>query len=225
MGTAQNIGACAPWAISAPPVHRFRGRPASPSVGRPSRSWFDRADKPLGKLARFTWWQAGRGGSAARRLSDAIRRGREQTVRHCALRRARAGMPAEMTSSKSARTSPCSASNSRRQVAELPLGGRLRSFLAALRSCSVKSRAEPQGENWGICIARTRCRKRKSLCFQFTVVFPSWTSRVPTTSPAKWLCPGSRTRAEVVAVFHRHLETGAASAAHQSRPCGRRLAM
>src|SRR5262249_52450471 len=45
-----------------------------------------------------------------------------------------------------------------------------------LRLCTVKSRSERQGENRGICIARTRCRKRKSLCFQFAVVFPSWTS-------------------------------------------------
>jgi hypothetical protein len=53
-----------------------------------------------------------------------------------------------------------------------------------LRLCSVKGCPEPQGENRLICIARTRCWKRKSLCFQFTVDFPSWTSRVRVPSPA-----------------------------------------
>ena len=55
-----------------------------------------------------------------------------------------------------------------------------------LRLCSVKSRAKAQSENWVFSIARTRCRKRNVLCFQFTVVFPSWTSRVRIPSPAPY---------------------------------------
>ena len=53
-----------------------------------------------------------------------------------------------------------------------------------LRLCSVKNRAKAQSENWVFSIARKRCWKRNVLCFQFTVVFPSWTSRVRVPSPA-----------------------------------------
>src|ERR1700736_3887114 len=35
----------------------------------------------------------------------------------------------------------------------------------------------PPSENRRISIARTRCGKCSCLCFQFTVVFPSWVSR------------------------------------------------
>jgi len=34
-----------------------------------------------------------------------------------------------------------------------------------LRLCSVKSRAEAQGENWKICIARTRCQETQCSLF------------------------------------------------------------
>ena len=53
-----------------------------------------------------------------------------------------------------------------------------------LRLCSVKNRARAQNENCVFSIARMRCRKRNVLCFQFAVVFPSWTSRVRVPSPA-----------------------------------------
>ena len=55
--------------------------------------------------------------------------------------------------------------------------------------CSVcapfRGRPEAQGENRLFCIARTRCRKRKSLCFQFTVVFPSWHSMLAQSRPCR----------------------------------------
>jgi hypothetical protein len=54
-----------------------------------------------------------------------------------------------------------------------------------LRLCSVKNRPRAQNENWVFSIARTRCRKRNVLCFQFAVVFPSCQSRTPTP---EWSC-------------------------------------
>ena len=52
-----------------------------------------------------------------------------------------------------------------------------------LRLCSVKNRPRAQSENWVFSIARMRCKKRNVLCFQFAVVFPSWTSRVRARLP------------------------------------------
>src|ERR1019366_7163580 len=60
---------------------------------------------------------------------------------------------------------------------------------AVLRLCSVKSPTEAQNENWVFSIARKKCRKRNVLCFQFTVVFPSWTSPVRIRSPAPCFQP------------------------------------
>src|ERR1039458_5651469 len=42
----------------------------------------------------------------------------------------------------------------------------------------------PQSENAVFSIARTSAKKRNVLCFQFTVVFPIWTSPVRIRSPA-----------------------------------------
>jgi len=60
-----------------------------------------------------------------------------------------------------------------------------RGQIRVLRLCSVKRRAAAQSENWVFSIAGTRWRKRNVLCIQFTVVFPSWTSRVRVPPPAQ----------------------------------------
>jgi hypothetical protein len=54
--------------------------------------------------------------------------------------------------------------------------------------CSVcaplRTGPKPRVKTGLFSIARKRCRKRNVLCFQFAVVFPSWTSRVRVPSPA-----------------------------------------
>jgi hypothetical protein len=94
----------------------------------------------------------------------------------------------------------------------------LPTFLGTLRILALRSRkfvcsicalfaswTEHSAKTGVFSIARTRCGKRNCLCFQFTVVFPSWTSPVRPRSPA----PTNQSLSAIrVAVYRLLMEPG-----------------